>query len=189
MIGNAPNKLWSLDMFRVESMTLKSHWVMIVIDQYTRKIIGYAVHQGNLDGPALCRMLSKISVNQTMPKYLSTDNDPLFTYYQWQANLRIADIKEIKTVPGCPWSHPYIERAIRSTRNELTDKILFWNQQHLDKKLQSYQKYFNENRVHFAHKGKTPNSISKRECTAAIDLKNYGWRPVCDGMYQVPKAA
>jgi len=29
---------------------------MIVMDQYTRRIIGFGVHVGNVDGPALCRM-------------------------------------------------------------------------------------------------------------------------------------
>jgi hypothetical protein len=26
---------------------------------------------------------------QSFPEYLSTDNDPLFRFHQWQANLRV----------------------------------------------------------------------------------------------------
>jgi hypothetical protein len=33
------------------------------------------------------------------PKYLSSDHDPLYRFHQWQANLRILEICEIKTVP------------------------------------------------------------------------------------------
>ena len=33
-----------------------------------------------------------------VPKYLSSDNDPLFLYHQWQANLRILSVDELKTV-------------------------------------------------------------------------------------------
>ena len=55
-IGHAQDSLWSVDLFRCESIVLKSHWVMVVMDQYTRRIIGFGVHARNLDGPALCRM-------------------------------------------------------------------------------------------------------------------------------------
>jgi hypothetical protein len=34
-----------------------------------------------------------------MPKYLSSDHDPLFRFDQWQANLRILEVTEIKTIP------------------------------------------------------------------------------------------
>jgi hypothetical protein len=44
-----------------------------------------------------------------VPKYLSKDNDPLFTYHQWTANLRNLDIDELKSVSYTPRSHPYIE--------------------------------------------------------------------------------
>ena len=48
-IGHAKDSLWSrdagpIDLFRCESIVLKSHWVMVVMDQYTRRIIGFGVH-------------------------------------------------------------------------------------------------------------------------------------------------
>jgi hypothetical protein len=30
-----------------------------------------------------------------LPKYLSSDNDPLYKFHQWQANLRILEVTEI----------------------------------------------------------------------------------------------
>jgi hypothetical protein len=32
------DSLWSVDLFRCESMLLKSYWVMVVMDQFTRRI-------------------------------------------------------------------------------------------------------------------------------------------------------
>jgi hypothetical protein len=43
-------------MFRCESAMLRTHWILLVIDQYTRRIIGFAVHAGPVDGIALCRI-------------------------------------------------------------------------------------------------------------------------------------
>jgi hypothetical protein len=47
-IGHAKDSLWSIDLFRAESITLKTHWIMVVMDQYTRRIIGFGVHAGNV---------------------------------------------------------------------------------------------------------------------------------------------
>ena len=76
-IGHAKDSLWSVDLFRCESIPLKSHWVMVAMDQYTRRIIGFGVHAGNVDGPALCRMFNDATSGERWPKYLSSDNDPL----------------------------------------------------------------------------------------------------------------
>ena len=99
LIGHAKDSLWSVDLFRCESIRLQTHWVLVVMDQFTRRIIGFAVQAGDVDGQALCRLFNHAIVRQGTPSYLSSDNDPLFLYHQWQANLRILDIEEIKTVP------------------------------------------------------------------------------------------
>jgi putative transposase len=51
-------------------------------------------------------------------RYLSSDNDPLFQFHRWKANLGILDVTEIKSVPHVPMSHRFIERAIGSIRRE-----------------------------------------------------------------------
>jgi hypothetical protein len=103
-LGHTKDSLWSLDLFRCESILLKSHWVLVVMDQYTRRVIGFGVHAGDVDGVALCRMFNSAISTKGAPKYLSSDNDPLFLYQQWQANLRILGADEIKTVPYTPLS-------------------------------------------------------------------------------------
>jgi len=55
-IGHAKDSLWSIDLFRCESILMKSHWVLVIMDQFTRGIIGFGVHAGDVDGVALCRM-------------------------------------------------------------------------------------------------------------------------------------
>ena len=112
-IGHMKDSLWSVDLFRCESITLNSHWVLVVMDQFTRRIIGFAVHACDVNGVLLCRMFNKVITGITLPKYLSSDNDPLFEYHRWQANLRVLDIDEIKTVTGVPVSYPYVERLSR----------------------------------------------------------------------------
>jgi hypothetical protein len=54
-IGQMRDSLWSLDLFRCESIALQTYWVLVVMDQYTRRIIGFGVQSGVVDGMALCR--------------------------------------------------------------------------------------------------------------------------------------
>jgi hypothetical protein len=54
---------------------------------------------GIVDGVALCRMFHRAIRAPSLPKYLSSDHDPLYRFHQWQANLRVLEITEIKSVP------------------------------------------------------------------------------------------
>ena len=49
-------------------------------------------------------MFQRAIQGQALPKYLSTDNDPLYRFQQWQANLRVLEVMEIKTVAYVPLS-------------------------------------------------------------------------------------
>ena len=159
-LGHTKDSLWSIDLFRCESILLNSHWVLVVMDQFTRRIIGFGVHARDVDGMALCRMFNSAISSQGAPEYLSSDNDPLFLYYQWQANLRILGIEEIKTVPYTPLSHPFIERLIGTIRREFIDQTLFWNASDLDRKLENFRQYYNSHRVHTAFVDSTPKEMS-----------------------------
>jgi len=185
-IGHAKDSLWSLDLFRCESAILQSYWVLVVMDQFTRRIVGFAVHCGVVDGLALCRMFNPAIHTQALPKYLSSDHDPLYLFHQWQANLRVLDIEEIKTVPYPPLSHPFVERLIGTIRREYLDQTLFWTTTDLEDKLRLFQDYFNRQRVHSGLGGRLPDP---EEATTPLKLDSYRWQQHCRGLYQTPIAA
>ena len=185
-LGHAKDSLWSVDLFRCESILLKTHWVMVVMDQYTRRIIGFAIHAGNVDGITLCRMFNVATRGEGWPLRISSDNDPLFQYHRWKANLRVLDIEEIKSLPYVPMSHPFVERLIGSVRRELLDQTLFWTKSDLENKLQNYQRYYNEYRCHSSRDGATP---VESESSNVIDIRSYRWRKHCRGLFQLPVAA
>ena len=134
-LGHTKDSLWSCDLFRCESAILRTHWVLVVMDQFTRRIIGFGIHAGPIDGSALCRMFQRALRGHNLPKYLSSDHDPLYRFHQWQANLRVLEVTEIKTVPYVPLSHPFVERLIGTIRREFLDRTLFWTTADLETKL------------------------------------------------------
>jgi len=185
-LGHTKDSLWSADLFRCESLTLRTHWVLVVMDQFTRRIIGFGIHSGIVDGTALWQMFRQAIRRKLLPKYLSTDNDPLYRFHQWQANLRILEVTEIKTVPDVPLSHPFVERLIGTIRRECLDHALFWTTADLEAKLQDFQDYFNHYRAHAGLGGQLPEPTAS---TSPIELATYRWRKHCRGLYQTPIAA
>ena len=89
-IGHLKDSLWSIDLFRCESILLNTYWVLAVMDQFTRRIVGFGIYAGDFAGAALFRMFNTAISSRGSPKYLSSDNDPLFQYQQWQANLKMS---------------------------------------------------------------------------------------------------
>jgi putative transposase len=188
-IGHFKDSLWSIDLFRCESATLRTHWILVVMDQYTRRIIGFGAHAGVVDGVALCRMFRRAIVGQrTLPKYLSSDHDPLFRFAQWQANLRILEIDEIKTVTYVPLSHRFVERLILTVRREFLDRTLFWTTADLENKLLEFRDYYNGFRTHNSLRGRPPDQDTKVSRPLA-DLRAYRWQSHCRGLYRTPEAA
>jgi len=167
---------------------LRTHWVLVVMDQFTRRIIGFGVHSGIVDGVALSRMFCRAIRGHSLPKYLSSDHDPLFRFHQWQANLRVLEVTAIKTVPYVPLSHPFVVRLIGTVRREYLDRTLFWTTADLETKLLDFQHYDNGHRTHAGLEGRVPEPAVDRN-VSPIGLDSYRWRKHCRGLYQTPIAA
>ena len=180
-LGHTKDSLWSCDLFRCESATLRSHWVLVVMDQFTRHIIGFGVLGGVVDGVALCRMFQRAIRGRSLPKYLSSDHDPLYRFQQWQANLRVLEVTEIKTIPYVPLSHPFVERLIGTVRREYLDRTLFWTTVDLETKLFDFQHYYNGHRTHAGLEGRVAEP-SFDESVSPIGLAAYRWRRHCRGL-------
>src|SRR5262249_10048816 len=188
VLGHAKDSLWSLDLFRCESAVLRTHSVLVVMDQFPCRIVGFGVHRGVVDGVALCRMFNRATRGQNPPTYVSSDHDPLYRFSQWQRNLRILDVQEIKTVPYAPLSHPCVERLIGTIRRECLDRTLFRTTAHLQTKLLDFQPYYTAYRAHGWLAGRTPHP-SAEPGRARAPLTSHRWQMHCRGLHQTPIAA
>jgi hypothetical protein len=150
--------------------------------------VGFGVHRGVVDGVGLCGMFNRATRCDTPPTYLSSNHDPLYRFHQWQANLQILDVREIKTVPDTPLSHPFVERLIGTIRRECLDRTPFWTAADLELKLLDFQRYYNGHRRHAGLDGRTPEP-SRDAALARASISSYRWQPHCRGQYQTPIAA
>ena len=162
---------------------------MVVMDVFTRRIIGFGVERASIDGVSVCRMFNHAIAGQPLPKHISTDHDPLFRFHRWLANLRVLEIDEIKSVPYVPVSHPFIERLIGTVRREYLDRVFFWNSIDLNRKLDEFRDYYNTFRVHRSLDGITPAQRAGAPSPALTSLDYHAWRQHCGGLFQSPVAA
>jgi hypothetical protein len=107
---------------------------------------------------------------------------------RWRANLRVLDIDEIKSIPGTPRSHAFVERLIGTIRREYLDRIWFWHQRYLQRKLDDYQMFCNQYRCHTGLGGVTPAQRGGAAPPLA-HLDSYRWRQHCHGLFHTPIAA
>lgn len=180
--------MWSIDLFRCDSVGLKSHWVMVAVDLTTRSIVGTAVNPGNCTTTDYCRMFNDIrSKVRRQPKRISTDNDPLYSG-QWIRNLSILEIDELKSIPGQPTSHPFVERCIGTIRRECLDQTLFFHPTDPQQKLDRYLDYFNNIRGHSSLDSATPfeASLQSQKTEKSVpDINHISWNSYCNGLFRL----
>jgi hypothetical protein len=88
LFGRPKDSLWSIDILRCESLFFATHWILVVMDQCTRRIIDFAVQSEVVDEPAVCHLLGRILARAgNAPSMLSSNHDPLFQYRRGKANL------------------------------------------------------------------------------------------------------
>ena len=176
-------------MFRSESILLRSYWVTLVMDVFSRRLIGFGVEPAPIDGVSVCRMFNHATAGQFKPERLSTDHDPLFRFHRSLANLRALEVDEIKSVPYAPVSHPFVEGLIGTARREYLDRVFFWNKLDLVRKLDDFRHYYNANRVHRSPDGTTPTIRADWPFPILATLQHFAWKQHCCGLFQLPVAA
>jgi hypothetical protein len=128
----SPSQLRGIPAVRIENRPCSAR------GGFSRSRVG--VHAGSVGGVALCRMFNRaIRGQRWMSKYLSSDNDPLYRFHQWQANLRVLELTEIKSIPCVPLSHPFVERLIGTLRREYLDHLWFWTTSDRETKLLDFR--------------------------------------------------
>jgi putative transposase len=187
-IGHTTDSLWSVDLFRCESIVLRSYWVLVVTSS--------RVASSESACTAVRSRAPTSAACSTPPFMIGAHPDssvPIMIRYSrrtgWTANLRILEVDEIKAVPHVPLSHPFVERLIGTMRREFLDHVLFWNTRDLERKLADFQAYYNAARSHASLGGHTPLTFAGGHTVARAELNHVRWVSHRRDLVQFPVAA
>jgi transposase InsO family protein len=136
-------------------------WVAVVVDHFSRAVVGFAVFRDHPRSIDIQRFLSRAIRNAGYsPKYIIADKGRQFWcdfFKQW---CHRSAIRPRFGAVGKQGSIATVERFIRSMKNECTRHILVPLQlQSMRRELGAYATWYNEHRPHQALGGQTPREV------------------------------
>jgi transposase InsO family protein len=172
LLGSAlPRKRWSVflvtpdtilrwhrrlatDFFTVETVGLKTLYVLFIIELGTRRVrlAGVTDHP---NGPWAVQRAREFSMDRAgtgaaegrVARFLVRDRDSKFT--RAFDDVFAADGVQVITTPvQAPNANAYAERWIRTVRAECLDWMLIWGRRHLARVLDEYVRHSNDQRPH-----------------------------------------
>ena len=169
----------------------RGDWVLVVMDHWTRRIVGFAVHR-SVDGVALCRCSITRRMAKFSPTYLRADGPTIAgRFHQWQANLRILNVRENQdSALRAPRSHPVIERLIGTVRRECLDRLLFWTAADLAAEAGPVPAGHQTSILHACGAGRVPAGSEPGPSRRSGDFPGrIGGSRTVAGLYHTPRAA
>jgi transposase InsO family protein len=136
-------------------------WVAVVIDHYSRRVVGFATFGSNPTSLSIQSFLETTIINtDETPNYIICDKGSQFwcdAFKDW------CDRQGIKPRFGAVGQHgsiALVERFILSLKNECTRIILVpLRAVTFDSELRSYASWYNHSRPHSSLSGSTPNEV------------------------------
>jgi putative transposase len=140
------------DFFTVETVCLKTLYVLFFIELHTRqvRVAGVTDHPNGawVVQRARERSIAMESLDcATVPRFLLRDRDSKFT--RAFDDVFAADgTQVIKTPIQAPNANAVAERWVRTVRQECLDWMLIWGRRHLERVLDEYVRHYNDERPH-----------------------------------------
>jgi putative transposase len=153
------------DFFTVETVRLKTLYVLFVIELHTRRIrlIGVTDHPNGLWVVQRARELSiereaERAAGASAWRFLVRDRDSKFT--RAFDDVFVCDgIQVIQTPIQAPNANAFAERWVRTVRQECLDWMLIWSRRQLEHVLEEYMRHYNDERPHRSLALRPPRGI------------------------------
>ena len=153
-------QLLACDFFTVETLRLKTVYVLFFIEIGTRRIhlVSSTMHPTAAWVTQQARQLVwKLQDEECVMRFVLHDRDAKFPA-SFDAVFAAEGAKVILTPYRAPNANAYAERWVRSVREECLDHLLIINEQHLHHVLREYSQYYNQARPHQSLRQQIPES-------------------------------
>jgi putative transposase len=162
------------DFFTVETVRLKTLYVLFLIELHTRRVrlAGVTDHPS---GPWVVQRARELSIelerteDTTMPRFLVRDRDSKFTR-AFDDVFASDGVQIIKTPVQAPNANAVAERWVRTVRQECLDWILIWGRRHLEGVLDEYVRHYNDERPHRSLALRPPRTVHDRSNLGAVTV-------------------
>ena len=146
--------IWACDWLRVKTITFKTLYVFVVLAHGRRRVVHFRI----TDQPSdvwVAQQIVEATPFEEVRRFLIRDGDPLygqiFARRTWARGIRT-----IQTPKGRPQCNCYVERLIRTLRQECLNHLMILDERHLRWVLQEYLNYYHRARPHQGLNQETP---------------------------------
>lgn len=174
--GRYPNHVWHIDLttvpisqgfwvswlpFGLPQRWPFCWWVALVVDHYTRRIMGFAVFERQPTAAAVRTFVAKaIQRAKARPRHLVSDHGVQFCNKDFRAWSRQRGIGQRFGAVGQFGSIAVIERLIRTVKDECTRRMLVpFSMNAIRRELALFCTWYNDERPHAWLAGATPDEI------------------------------
>lgn len=159
-VAQAPDERWATDLCRVWGG--RDGWLTLalVIDCYTRQLLGWHLSRSGKATTAAAALeqalITRFGVlGQPFP--LRSDNGLVFTSRDYTRLVRsYGGLRQEFITPHCPQQNGMVERVIRTLKEQCIHRHRFENQQHATRVVGDWIQFYNHRRPHQALGMKTP---------------------------------
>jgi len=156
--------VWSYDFVLDRTHDGRPVRTLVVADEYTRECLAARVAR-RLRSEDVIDTLADLFVQRGTPEYLRSDNGAEFTAKAVRQWLEALGVTTLFIAPGSPWENGKVERSHRTDKDEFYQLIDYRDDVDLDKKLAAWERFYNYDRPHSSHRGKTPYEVLREKLT------------------------
>jgi putative transposase len=151
------------DFFTVETVRLKTLYVLFFIELSTRRVYlaGVSAHPRSAWVTQQARNLV-IEDRLAETRFLIRDRDAKFSG-PFDEVFRCEGVRVIRTPIRSPKANAFAERFVRTVRRECLDHLLVFGERHLQQVLSEYLRHYNEERPHRGLSLETPEPRTERK--------------------------
>ena len=150
-------------------------WVAVVLDHFSRKVVGFAVFIKKPTAREICELLGRaIEKAGKSPRHIISDRERMFDCPQYRRWCKQKGIRPRYGAIGKHGSIAVLERFFRSMKSEFTSKTLVpmrWKS--MRRELSLYAVLYNEHRRHPYLQGRTLNKV-RLACTYRLTASDHG---------------
>lgn len=157
-LKNHRSDIAAIDFFTVPTFSFKLLYVFFIIEHERRRILHINV-TFHPTADWVIQQLRDAFTPENMTKYLIFDRDSIFSKSVVKT-IKSFGIKAVRTSYRSPWQNGICEKQISNFRREIMNHVVPLSERHVRRLLRDYQKYFEQDRSHYALDKETPG---KRE--------------------------